>query len=229
MTTENKVQALPRAPEEIISLRAQPEILEEVKLKGVKDVLHFTTNSGAIGVLAARAVKSRLRLNNDKYLEHLFKGNVQIRKDNAWLDYVNLSIERINEWMFNTSTRWHPLDDNPWVILSFRPEILAHPGVVFTTTNNIYPACRRREGVDGFLQMFAETVYGRYNELHKRTNKQLEWPTDRQAEVLYPNELSIDYLQRIDVQKEESVDTIRAAQSVFDLSVPVHHTPKAFE
>ena len=227
--TTHYTQANPRKPEQIASLRDQPKVLEAAKRKGVKDVLHFTTIRGAIGVLAACAVKSRIRLTNDKYLEHVYKANVQYRKDNDWLDYVNLSIERINDWMFDTSTRWHPLDDNPWVVLSFGPEILAHSGVVFTTTNNIYPSCRRQEGLCGFLQMFAETVYGRHDQPHNRTNKQLEWPTDRQAEVLYPSELSIDYLQRIDVQMEESVDTIRAAQDVLYLSVPVHHAPKVFE
>ena len=75
--------------------------------RGVAQVVHFTTVSGLTGVLAAKAVKSRARLPTDKYLEHVYQPNSAIRKDRAWLDYVNLSISRINDWMFDSSTSWH--------------------------------------------------------------------------------------------------------------------------
>ena len=174
-------------------------------------------------------MKSRHRLSEDKYLEHVYRPNAALRKDTQWLDYVNLSIERINNWMFKTSTQRHARDSNPWVVLSFVPKILAHCGVVFTTTNNIYPACTREEGLAGFSRMFADTVHGRYNEIHDRIDKRPAWPTDRQAEVLYPGELSCDYLQRIDVQMEDVVDMISGALGGLNLSVPVRHAPEVFE
>ena len=90
-------QAYPRKPEEIARLAAHPDILEAAKMRGVRNVVHFTTLKGALGVLAAGAVKSRCRLPADKYLEHVYRPNSDIRKDRLWLDYVNLSIERIND------------------------------------------------------------------------------------------------------------------------------------
>ena len=51
------------------------------------------------------------------------------------------------------------------------------------------------------------------------TGKQPAWPTDRQAEVLYPGELSCDYLQRIDVQTEESTDSIYGALGALNVEV----------
>ena len=130
----------------------------------------------------------------DLHPKHEYKTNAKIRKDSAWLDYVNLSIERINDWMFETSQRWHAREDNPWVVLSFHPRILGHGGVVFTTTNNIYPKCSRGQGLAGFEAMFANEVIGRYGEVHGRSSKQQAWPTDRQAEVLYPKQLSCEHL-----------------------------------
>lgn len=218
-----------RTPEEVANLPPCPEVVEAAKQQGVEDIVHFTTVSGAVGVLAAGALKSRKRLPEDTYLEHVYRPNVDIRKDMGWLDYINLSIARINDWMFETSVRWDIRNNNPWVVLAFEPAILGHPGVVFTTTNNIYPACQRAEGIDGFNSLYANSVRGRYDSLHDRADKRPEWPTDRQAEVLYPGELSCEHLRRIDVQREETSETIQGALAGLGLNVRVCHAPEVFE
>lgn len=138
-----------------------------------------------------------------------------------------MSIERINDWMFETS-RWHHGDDNPWVVFSFEPSILTHEGVVFATTNNIYPACQREMGLEGLRRLFTEEVFGRYSTRHNRNGKLQSWPTDRQAEVLYPGELSCDHLQRIDVLKEESLDVVAGILGAFQIDVPTRHAPEVF-
>ena len=227
--SEGWIRPLPRTADEIKDLPECPAIVTAAERRGINQVVHFTTVRGAVGILAAKAVKSRTRLREDRYLEHVYKPNAQLRKDEAWLDYVNLSIERINDWMFQTSKRWHVAQDNPWVNLSFHPNILAHPGVVFATTNNIYPACERAEGVVGFNRLFADTIKGRYYVRHNRTDKLLAWPTDRQAEVLYPGELSCAYLQRIDVQLEDSLETIDGMLGALDTTVQICHAPEVFE
>lgn len=231
MSTGNFAGACPRTPDEIKSLPNCPEVEEAALKRQITDVLHFTTMSGVTGILAKKTVKSRKRLPDDKYLEFVYRPNVETRKDPEWLDYVNLSITDINDSMFEASARWHEDKNNPWVVLSFKPEILGHAGVVFTTTNNIYPACIRAEGLLGFKQMFADPVYGRYDTKHNRTGKPDNCPTDRQAEVLYPGELSCDYLQRIDVQVEESVDSIRGILAAlgFPQEIPVFHAPEVFK
>ena len=90
-------------------------------------------------------------------------------------------------------------------MLVFSAEVLTHPRVAFAAKNNIYPACIRAKGLAGLKQMFAATVVGRYGRRHDRGDKLPAWPTDRQAEVLYPGELSCDYLIRIAVQTEDAV------------------------
>ena len=229
MSTKRAVEAHPRTLAEVARLPQRPEVVAAAKERGISDVVHFTTTSGAVGVLTASAVKSRARLPKDKYLEHVYRPNAEFRKDRAWLDYVNLSISRINDWMFDASRRWHVADGNPWVVFSFASEILGHAGVVFATTNNIYPACRREEGLAGFCRLFENSVRGRYDRLHDRRGKEPAWPTDRQAEVLYPGELSCEYLRRIDVQQEETEDSIHGMLGGLGLNVPVRHAPEVFE
>ena len=228
MANRRKVDARPRTADQIKYLPECPDVVVAAECRGITQVVHFTTVKGAIGILASNAVKSHLRLPKDKYIEHVYIPNSLNRKDKLWLDYVNLSVERINEWMFQHSERWHADENNPWVVLSFHPRILAHPGVVFTTTNNIYPACMRAEGLTGFLRMFCNLVEGRYGTLHDRKNKLDAWPTDRQAEVLYPGELPCVDLQRIDVQMEESLDTIHGILSGLGREISVRHAPEAF-
>lgn len=46
-------QAYPRKPEEIARLAEHPDILEAAEIRGVQNVVHFTTMKGALGVLAA--------------------------------------------------------------------------------------------------------------------------------------------------------------------------------
>ena len=225
-------EAHPRTPDEVANLPPCPEIVRAAEDRDIRDVVHFTTVSGALGVLASRAVMSRRRLPEEQYLEHVYRPNSAIRKDQAWLDYVNLSITRINDWMFEHSVRWHIKDDNPWVVLTFDPVLLGDPGVVFATTNNIYPACRRAEGLGGFQNLFADSVTGRTSPgtmRHDRTGKPANWPTDRQAEVLYPCEVPCEYLRRIDVQREDTIDTMHGILGGLGLRVSVRHAPEVFE
>ena len=221
--------AKPRSPEELAKLPHRPEVVAAALDRDVADVVHFTTTKGSLGVLASGALKSRKRLPETKYLEHVYRPNTDFRKDAAWLDYVNLSVSRINDWMFDSSVRWHSDEDVSWVVLAFEPEILGHPGVVFATTNNIYPSCRRAEGLDGFNSLFADTVPGRYDGLHDRAGKLDCWPTDRQAEVLYPGELSCRYLRRIDVQLAETTDVLAGILDSLDLKVSVRLAPEVFQ
>lgn len=221
--------AHPRTPDEVATLPRCPEVVAAATERGITQVVHFTTVRGVTGVLARCAVKSRKRLPEEDYLEHVYRPNAESRKDGAWLDYVNLSISRINDWMFDSSVRWHADEDNPWVVLVLDVDLLGDPGVVFATTNNIYPTCRRQEGLGGFEALFAPTVEGRHGTVHDRNGKQPDWPTDRQAEVLYPGEVSCSYLRRIDVQHADVVDRIHGILGGLGLTVPVRHAPEVFE
>ncbi len=222
-------QARPRSAAELAHLRPCPDVVAAARARGITEIVHFTTATGAVGILAS-ALMSRHGLPEEKYLEHIYRPNAVDRSgDVAWHDYVNLSVSRINDWMFGSSRGWHVKDGVSWVSLSFSPEILGDPGVVFTTTNNIYPACRRAEGLVGFEQMFNDVVAGRYATLHTRAGLAQHLTTDRQAEVLYPGEVALGRLQRIDVQVEEALDDIEGALGALGLQVPARLAPEVFE
>ena len=204
-------------------------IINDTNRRDISQVVHFTTLRGVIGILADGSLKSRKRLQENQYLQFVFRPNVRIRKDPQWVDYVSLSIERINDWMFDSSSSWHHSQEHPWALLCFAPEILSHEGVVFATTNNIYPSCKRAEGFEGFSRMFNDRVAGRYCKIHTRDGLKDAWPTDRQAEVLYPSEVSCSYLQSIVTQEEEVTDTIHGILGGLGKRVPVFHLSEAFE
>lgn len=229
MQSGNPVDALPRTPAEIAHLPQCPEVLVAAEQRGITQVVHFTRLAGVVGTLAGYTLKSRARLPEDEYLEYVYQPNALYRRDPEWLDYVNLSIERINDWFLLASRRWHRAEDAQWVILVFSPQILTHPGVVFTTTNNAYPECLRAERLAGFTQMFGELVTGYNGRQYTRMNTRLAWPTDRQAEILYPGELSCEFLQRIDVQTERAFEDVHGILGGIGLSVPVCYAPEVFQ
>ena len=91
----------------------------------IEEVVHFTTNRGLVGMLASEAVLSRRRLPRDKYLKNIAFPNAKFRpeesgmfdKSRDWLDYVNLSISRINGPFYDVSAKkWHSAEDVWWVM-----------------------------------------------------------------------------------------------------------------
>lgn len=204
-----------------------------VKIRGISSVLHFTTNSGTLGILASKALKSRARLNVDQQLKHIFQPNAKHRgKDVAWLDYVNLSVSRINSQFFETcASSWHKERDFWWCILDFSPEILTHGGVWFATTNNIYSGVRRQQGEDGLAALFADYVL-RWSGVGVQRPAGLpqNFTTCAQAEVLYPGEVSTRFLKCMHVSRPEAADELAAqVAAVSHCPVPIEVSPELFE
>lgn len=202
--------------------------------RGISEILHFTTNRGLLGVFATGEVLSRHRLPEEKYVEHIYLANCASRfKDVDWVDYVNLSISRVNKHMLGSSEGWHEKDSVWWAVLGFDPTLLGHPGVYFTTTNNIYTNCvKRGTGVAGLNALFANSVeWGYRGSKRYRTSTTPNYhTTDPQAEVLYPGRVPIEWLRRIYVRDEDHIDHITGLFSVFNLApVPVEHNPEVFQ
>ena len=201
--------------------------------RGIESILHFTTNRGSLGLFASRALKSRQRLNADQQLKHIFQPNARYRdKDRAWLDYANLSISQINTAFFRTcSGSWHREKDFFWCILDFTPEILLHDDVWFTTTNNIYTNVKRAQGAEGLEAIFQTPIHQyQANYSHRPANHPRNLPTCNQAEILYPQELSTDHLQRIYVRCDNDSDELAGQMAATGHSpVDVVVRPELFE
>lgn len=205
-------------------------IPEIVGHRSIREVLHFTTHQGLIGVLHSRSLKSRKRLEKDQQLEYIFSPNAAFRKDAAWLDYVNLSIGRINTEFFSKANRWHQGRALWWCVLSFDPIILTHEGVFFATTNNIYTGVRRAKGIQGLQALFGEKIVRWQQEVVVRDSRlSPAFPTCIQAEVLYPAQLSTNFLQKVYVANDEDSDEVHGQLEALNHSkIPVIVSPEVF-
>jgi ssDNA thymidine ADP-ribosyltransferase DarT-like protein len=186
-------------------------INEIIERRGIEEVVHFTTHKGLLGSLHSGAVKSRKRLPTEVNLQFIYQPNANFRKDRAWLDFVNLSISRINKEFFNVSCRWHRAEDLWWCIMSFEPAIMEHPEVYFATTNNMYTGVRRGKGGAALENLFAPHVTRWSDNVVARSEELPEnFTTCGQAEVLYPGELSVKHLRHIYVVRDEDADEVHA-------------------
>ncbi|TWA69753.1 uncharacterized protein DUF4433 [Azospirillum baldaniorum] len=214
-----------------------PLLLQAVAERKITEVMHFTTNRGLTGIMQLDRLVSRAKLQNPEYLkevESILKLNCFSRpRDADYLDYVNMSISRINDKFFGHSKGWHRHDDVFWQILSFDSEIIAHEGAIFSTTNNIYSGCMRGTGPSGFEAMFKprvkEFVGSRNTFISRQTDMPLHYTTCKQAELLYPGEIPAAYLRRIYVRTEsDRAETLAMIDAGKYRKVPVEVHPALF-
>jgi hypothetical protein len=190
-------------------------VADVVEQRKITELLHFTTNCGVLGMFALGAILSRERLPKEKYLEHVYQPNSPVRKDPDWIDYVSLSISRVNTRFFGQSQNWHRATETWWAIVSLDPCILAEDGAVFVTTNNIFPSRIRGKGESGLEALFAPTVRGYYGAESKRTPDMPDsWTTDVAAEVLYPQRIPTDYLRRVYVVNDDHGDLVASQYDI---------------
>ena len=221
-------EAEPQSRKKVRQAPMCPEVVKAAEKRGIASIVHFTRIPGLVGILDSSAIKARKQLPKDSRLKHVYEPNAVDRSlDKRWHRYVNLSVTNINPHMFWSSQRWHPGD--AWVILGFGPQILGDPGVVFCTTNNIYPAAHRCRGLRGFEQMFAAEVPGRYRSLSTRRGRVPRETTDPQAEVLYPFELSLKHLHTVAVPDDDIYDAVEAALALFPHVPKIELDPEAFQ
>lgn len=205
-------------------------VFDVVIRRKIPEVVHFTTNVGLVGILGSRAVLSRHRLPATKYVEHVYEPNAKVRRDGPWLDYVNLSITRLNWEFFGHSRRWHAHRDAWWCALAFDPVILDGDGVVFATTNNIYTGCNHGSGEAGIEAMFAPRVLrwpGNFAERYPGMPE--NWTTCHQAEVLIPRQVDIARLRRVIVATDAHSDIAYSQCEILLGDVPINVDPDAFE
>ncbi|WP_033569611.1 DarT ssDNA thymidine ADP-ribosyltransferase family protein [Dickeya undicola] len=202
-----------------------------IKAKDIKEILHFTTNQGLLGILRTGAVLPNSQLTEEDTLAFIFQQNSLKRRerDSKWLSYVNLSITKLNFEFFEHSRSVHQYSDIYWVILSFLPEIIIDSGVCFTTTNNIYPSCLRGEGIESFERMFRNPIVGKYQrEIFRGPSHLPSWTTCEQAEVLYPGRLALERLAKVYVSNFEDKASIMAQLAVLGLVLDVEVCPNKF-
>lgn len=204
---------------------------DEITQRSTHEIVHFTTNHGCLGTLYTGKLQSRARLFDDPMVQYLFSPNTSLRKDVAYLDYVNLSVCHINKHLFDISAEsWHR--DKPifWCIMGFYPAIILHDGVEFATTNNMYTGVERGRGQDGFTRLFDQSITQWDGKtVHRRPALAQCYPTCAQAEVLYPGAVSTEHLERIYVRTaNEQSEVVGFLKATFHRDVDVLIMPEKF-
>lgn len=220
-------EAEPHSREQVDRAPRCPEVADAAKKRSITSIVHFTTFENLKGIFASGVVLSRNAVPESETVKYVYEPNAADRHlDRRWHDYVHLSVTTVNRRMFDFSVRQHSLAQ--WVILGFGPQILGDSGVLFCTTNNIYPAAHRCGGLQGFEQMFAESVPGRYGNLTTRSGRAACETTDPQAEVLYPFELSLEHLHTVTVPEDDVYDAVEATLAHYCHEPKINKDPEAF-
>lgn len=206
-------------------------IEEIIKSRKIEKLVHFTTDRGMIGILASRSIKSRARLNCDQYLERIYLANCPNRsRDSLWHGHISLSIERVNSHLFKASGSWHNSEGNWWYILAIAPEIACHSGVHFATTNNMYSGVKRAEGADGLEALYRPKITRFSGSVIERPRDfPAAYPTCIQAEVLYPNDIPIEHVQKIYAREAKDIDSLKGYFAGFCIDpIPSEVRPELF-
>ena len=205
-------------------------VADLARAREIGEVLHFTSQMGLQGFVIKQALLSRLRAEDDPEVAFAIEG-IWDRVDPAHVDYISMSLTRINSKLLFFSAQRFP--DYWWAILSFDVAVLDTPGTIFTTTNNKYEAvCQRGTGVAGFEAMFQQEVpwgyRGSVRQRHQHTPDSRT--TDPQAEVLLPGELSAQALQAVYVREPEQGYVVTAWADAYGMPEPtVVVDPSKFE
>ncbi len=103
MSTGKQVpEAQPQTREQLQGAPRCPEVAEAAIERGITSIVHFTTVSGLLGILASGAVKNRQDLPVDELVQYVYEPNAVDRHlDRRWHAYVNLSVTAINLRMYN--------------------------------------------------------------------------------------------------------------------------------
>ena len=194
-------------------------INEIISQRGVEEILHFTTDKGITGILATDSLSCRNLLPKNEYLEYIYQYNCPDRsRDKAWWGYVNLSITSVNRHLFGISSgKWHHGSNGWWCVLSLKPEICDHDGIYFTTTNNMYSGVHRQRGEAGLNAMFAPIITRwEGNTIRRLSTTPNNQPTCEQAEVLYHEKLSLNYVNCVYVENEENAAKFDSIKILFE-------------
>lgn len=208
-------------------------ILKYARAREISEILHFTTDSGLLGSAATGALLSRDELRETSRLDYIRILNCPDRsRDASWTGHVSLSITKINRYLLDKSKTWHQEEAVWWCVLAFDVHVLGHPGVWFADSNNAYPLTKRATGVNGLVNLFADTVTWGYHSTQKSRTAHTpsNMPTHEQAEVLYPNRVPLQWLRRIYLPNDDYIDYVNSLSGSFTglPRVPVECKPEVF-
>ena len=199
---------------------------QEIKLRGITRMIHFTPTINLLGVYESGFLYSRqeledLDINATDILDYI-QFNDQIRYDDK--TYINLSIERPNSFLFKRfldNTKDIPYIS--WCVLSIDPKYIYEKGTLFSVTNAANRHIQNTVGITGdfhkFQMMFADRltiVSSRTTRLVERTGLCDAYTTHEQAEVLVNQPIPVSDILSVSFSSQEQLVEAKASLAGFD-------------
>lgn len=193
--------------------------------RGIHRLVHFSPRRNLIGIFQMGGLWARGRLiayakeHEDADMMAYVTWNDAVRLDGRQ-DCINLSIERINLYLFNVFRRKFEErfgDNEPWCVIEIDPAVMLMPGVVFARANaasSSVKASGTAPGLTGLMALYADRVvtqkrYGtRVDE--RAPDLPLACPTSIQAEVMVPGTIPLSKVIGLVFASEDDMVQVKA-------------------
>lgn len=207
-------------------------IEEEVKKRGIKNLIHFTPTINLMSIIEQKALISRAGLESLDIEKFDVPDYVQftdsIRYDDK--NYINLSITTSNKFLFKRFRERTQHDPTIlWCVLLIKTEPLYWQDTLFSVTNAASRAAQRY-GINGdvetFKKMFSNELMTK-QKISRKTNYPENQTTDFQAEVLVKDKLPMFCIEKVCFPDEESKAATLAAFSFLDFDASIFKVDKS--
>ncbi len=201
--------------------RDYEKFITEIKTRNITCLVHFTETINLLNIIQQGHLLSRYRINEIEHESRDFiVQNDQIRLDNLQ-DYINLSIESPNSFLFRRFRERQRDAFINWCVLKIKPDYIYQEGTLFSISNAA-SSYSRNIGITGdfekFQRLFAEPLTISYSSGYSRTltrkNLQDSYPTDEQAEILVKGEIPYTDILEIYFENEESMIATKTAFAI---------------
>lgn len=197
----------------------------EVTSRKITRLVHFTPTINLLSVYEQGAILSRKQLKQlsvnfpELHIDDYVEINDILRLDQME-DYINISIQHPNHWLFKRFRESCRSWCNSWCVIAISPECLSRNGTLFSI-GNAAANHSRRNGIDGnivnFRSLFQDRIVAgnAYNQRTLTRNGIADChPTDVQAEVLVQGQLSITEIQEIYFETQDELRRSKGAISL---------------
>ena len=193
--------------------------------RGIHRLVHFSPRRNLIGIFQMGGLWARGRLiayakeHEDADMMAYVTWNDAVRLDGRQ-DCINLSIERINLYLFNVFRRKFEErfgDNEPWCVIEIDPSVMLMSEVVFARANaasSSVKASGTAPGLKGLMALYADRVvtpkrYGtRVDE--RAPDLPLACPTSIQAEVMVPGTIPLSKVIGLVFANEDDMVQVKA-------------------
>jgi len=184
--------------------------------RGISRLCHFTPSRSLAHILAGGSgILPSLQLAQE---DRLMFNPTDLERMDGHPGHICCSIEYPNAWYFDRARKGEMLFRD-WVVIFFKPDVLASPGTLFCPRNAAagYGA-HIGSGQAVFESMFAQSVSGAGGQVRSRSLLHLPCsPTDDQAEVLVPGSVPANDILAIGVSTDDQARAERVRLSVLGI------------